>query len=459
MLPAVAPTLLAPASYATIPYYGLHAFRWIDASGGERYVRYTLRPAASAPRPNPRAARRLGRNYLQDEIGKRIEAGPVLFSLEVQIAQPGDPVEDPSAAWPKQRRRVTVGTLKINRLEHEREQHGDVLVFDPSRVTDGIECSDDPVLRFRPHAYSESVTTEDLMAAKWTAAEIPDQSGRTVVVTGANSGLGLATARELANAGASVVAACRDLAKGREAFGGDVRRTRSRRPGVGAGVRRSSSATDHDQLDLLINNAGVMAPPRRLTKDGFESQFGTNHLGHFALTGRLLPLLSAAPAPRVVTVSSGMHRSGTIKFDDLQREHGYNNWLAYSQSKLANLVFCFELQRRATAAGSALLSLAAHPGYAATNLQFAGPARAYERWFMAIANKVYAQSAEMGALPTLYAATVPDLPGGTFVGPDGFMEGRGHPKVVTAAGKAYNEDDWRRLWDVSEQLTGVHYES
>ncbi len=295
------------------------------------------------------------------------------------------------------------------------------------------------------------------MAAKWTAAEIPDQSGRTVVVTGANSGLGLATARQLANAGASVVAACRDLAKGREAFGGDVREL-DLADLASVQAFADQLATDHDQLDLLINNAGVMAPPRRLTKDGFESQFGTNHLGHFALTGRLLPLLSAAPAPRVVTVSSGMHRSGTIKFDDLQREHGYNNWQAYSQSKLANLEFCFELQRRATAAGSALLSLAAHPGYAATNLQFAGPARAYERWFMAIANKVYAQSAEMGALPTLYAATAPDLPGGTFVGPDGFMEGRGHPKVVTAAGKAYKEDDWRRLWDVSEQLTGVHYE-
>jgi NAD(P)-dependent dehydrogenase (short-subunit alcohol dehydrogenase family) len=216
-------------------------------------------------------------------------------------------------------------------------------------------------------------------------------------------------------------------------------------------------ATDHDQLDLLVNNAGVMAPPRRLTKDGFESQFGTNHLGHFALTGRLSHLLSAASAPRVVTVSSGMHKSGTIKFDDLQHEHGYNAWQAYSQSKLANLMFCFELQRRAIAAGSSLLSLAAHPGYAATNLQFAGPARVYERWFMALANKVYAQSAEMGALPILYAA-VADLPGGTYVGPDGFMEGRGHPTIVSAAGKAYKEDDWRRLWDVSEQLTGVHYE-
>jgi NAD(P)-dependent dehydrogenase (short-subunit alcohol dehydrogenase family) len=183
-----------------------------------------------------------------------------------------------------------------------------------------------------------------------------------------------------------------------------------------------------------------------------------NHLGHFALTGLLLPVLSAAPAPRVVTLSSGMHRSGSIKFGDLQREHGYNNWLAYGQSKLANLMFCFELQRRATAAGSPLLSLAAHPGYAATNLQFAAPAHAYERWFMAIGNQLFAQSAEMGALPVLYAATVAGLPGATYVGPDGFMEGRGHPKVVTAAGKAYNQDAWRRLWTASEELTGVRYE-
>ncbi|MGO9882197.1 MAG: oxidoreductase [Solirubrobacteraceae bacterium] len=295
------------------------------------------------------------------------------------------------------------------------------------------------------------------MAAKWTAADLHDQSGRTVVVTGANSGLGLATARALSNAGGRVVAACRNVAKGRGAFGGDVRELDLADL---ASVQSFAEqlATDHDHLDLLINNAGLMAPPRRLTKDGFESQFGTNHLGHFALTGRLLGLLSQAPAPRVVTVSSGMHRSGSLKFDDLQREHGYNNWQAYSQSKLANLEFCFELQRRATAAGSPLLSLAAHPGYSATNLQFAAPAHFYERWFMAVANKLYAQSAEMGALPILYAATVAGLPGGTYIGPDGFMEGRGHPKVVTAAGKAYNEDDWRRLWDVSEQLTGVHYE-
>ncbi len=296
-----------------------------------------------------------------------------------------------------------------------------------------------------------------MAAARWTAADIGAQNGRTVVVTGANSGLGLVAARELARAGADVIAACRDVDKGRDVFDGDVRALDLADLGS---VRAFAQelAGDHDRLDVLINNAGLMAAPRRLTKDGFESQFGTNHLGHFALTGRLMGLLSAADAPRVVTVSSGMHRGGTIKFDDLQREHGYNPWQAYNQSKLANLMFCFELQRRATAAGSRLLSLAAHPGYAATNLQFAGPARPHERLFMAVANRVYAQSAQMGALPILYAATVDGLPGGTYVGPDGFMEGRGHPTIVTAAGKAYDEDGWRRLWEASEQLTGVRYE-
>ncbi len=214
---------------------------------------------------------------------------------------------------------------------------------------------------------------------------------------------------------------------------------------------------EHDRLDLLINNAGVMAPPRRLTADGFESQFGTNHLGHFALTGLLLPRLLAAPAPRVVTVSSGAHRIGWMRFDDLQGERRYNNWLAYGQSKLSNLLFCFELQRRATQAGTELLSMAAHPGYAATNLQFAGPTAWHERALMAVTNRVVAQSAEMGALPSLFAATAPDLPGGSFIGPDGLLEQRGHPHVVTAAGRAYDEAAWRRLWDISEQLTGVCY--
>jgi NAD(P)-dependent dehydrogenase (short-subunit alcohol dehydrogenase family) len=304
------------------------------------------------------------------------------------------------------------------------------------------------------------------MASKWTAADIPSQRGTTVVVTGANSGLGLATARELARAGAKVVAAVRDVAKGDAAVGeiaaavpdasvevskldlGDLASVRQFADRLGA---------EQDRLDVLINNAGVMAPPRRTTVDGFESQFGTNHLGHFALTGLLLGQLLNAPAPRVVTVSSPAHRMGTIKFDDLQGERAYNNWLAYGQSKLANLMFAFELNRRAVHAGAGLKSYAAHPGYAATNLQFAGPARLYERALMVVGNRIFAQSAEMGVLPTLYAATVADVPGGSFVGPDGFMEQRGHPHLVTAAGKAYDQEAWRRLWEVSEELTGVRY--
>ena len=302
------------------------------------------------------------------------------------------------------------------------------------------------------------------MAGKWTAKDIPDQSGRLAVVTGANSGLGLVTARELARSGAAVVLAARNTPKGEQAAasineavpGADVRVQELDLADLGS-VRSFAETLDSDCLDLLINNAGLMAPPRRLTKDGFESQFGTNHLGHFALTGLLMPRLLAAFEPRVVTVSSTAHRAGQIDFDDLQRERKYNNWRAYGQSKLANLMFCFELQRRATEAGTSLRSMAAHPGYARTNLQFAAPTTR-DKAVMAVTNLLFAQSAEMGALPTLYAATFPDLPGGTFVGPGGLMEQRGHPKVVTAAGKAYDEDTWRRLWQISEELMGVHYQ-
>ena len=297
---------------------------------------------------------------------------------------------------------------------------------------------------------------------KWTADDIPSLSGTTAVVTGAGSGLGTVTARELARAGAQVIMAVRDTAKGERAASA----IRAGVPDAQLEVRRldladlesvrAFAATVQGPLDRLINNAGVMAPPRRLTADGFESQIGTNHLGHFALTGLLLEHLCAAPAPRVVTVSSGAHRIGSMHFEDLMGERGYNNWRAYGQSKLANLLFCFELARRAAQADSPLRSLAAHPGYAATNLQFAGPARFYEKAVMAVANHVVAQSADMGALPSLYAA-VADVPSGSFIGPDGFMEQRGHPKVVTAAGRAYDEDDWRRLWELSEQLTGVTF--
>ncbi len=301
----------------------------------------------------------------------------------------------------------------------------------------------------------------------WTAAEIGERSGVLAVVTGANSGLGLIIARELARAGARVVIACRDTVKADRAAAsisaavpGAQLELRALDLADLASVRAFASnlRETHASVDLLINNAGVMAPPRRITRDGFELQFGTNHLGHFALTGLLLEALLSAPAARVVTVSSAAHVIGKIDFEDLQRERHYNNWTAYAQSKLANLMFCFELQRRATAAGVALRSMAAHPGYAATNLQFAGPSRRYETALMAVTNRLVAQSAEMGALPVLYAATVPDLPGASFVGPGGLGGMRGHPHVVTAAQRARDEQTWRRLWEVSEQLTGVGYQ-
>lgn len=292
---------------------------------------------------------------------------------------------------------------------------------------------------------------------KWTAADIPDQSGKVAIVTGANSGLGASIARDLARAGASVVLAVRNTAKGEEVAEqiGDRARVEELDLADLASVRSFAERLTERRIDLLINNAGVMAPPRRMTADGFESQIGTNHLGHFALTGLLMPHVLAADTPRVVTQASGAHRVGRINFDDLQGERHYNNWLAYGQSKLANLMFAFELQARA--AGTALKSLAAHPGYAATNLQFAGPARWYERASMAVANRVIAQDAAAGALPALYAATAPDAVGGSYFGPDGHLELRGSPHLVTAAGRAYDEQARRRLWEMSEELTGVQY--
>jgi NAD(P)-dependent dehydrogenase (short-subunit alcohol dehydrogenase family) len=303
----------------------------------------------------------------------------------------------------------------------------------------------------------------------WTAADIPDQSGRTAVVTGANSGLGMVASRELARAGARVVMACRDTARGEEAAG-EVRR---RAPGAEVqvvpldladlgSVRTAAEQLDgaHDSIDLLVNNAGVMALPHRTTADGFEMQLGTNHLGHFALTGLLLPALLRG-AGRVVTVSSEAHKIGKIDFDDLQSERRYRRWRAYGQSKLANLLFTNELQRRAEAASTPLQSLAAHPGYAATNLQSAGPrmegSRVGER-LAALGNRVLAQDDEMGALPLLRAATDGSLGGGTYVGPDGPLEMRGHPKPVGMSGAAKDGATAERLWRVSEELTGVRYE-
>ena len=301
------------------------------------------------------------------------------------------------------------------------------------------------------------------MSSNWTAADIPDQNGRIAIVTGANSGLGLVTARELARAGARVVMACRNQEKGREA----VRAVEVRAPGAKVELEALDLASldsvrsfaervreRHPELDLLINNAGVMATPRRETADGFELQFGTNHLGHFALTGLLLDTLEGREDGRVVTLSSGAHRSGRIAFDNLGGERHYFRWRAYGQSKLANLMFALELDRRLRAAGSSIKSLAAHPGWAATNLQTSGPPK-LDALLMALPNRFYAQSDEMGALPTLYAATEPGLEGGTYIGPDGFAEGRGHPIQVAPSKAARDESVAGMLWEVSEDMTGV----
>jgi NAD(P)-dependent dehydrogenase (short-subunit alcohol dehydrogenase family) len=303
------------------------------------------------------------------------------------------------------------------------------------------------------------------VSEKWTAEQIPDQAGRVAVVTGANSGLGLVTAKELARAGAEVVLACRDTEKGEAAVGS----IRDEVPGASVSLEAldlssldsvravaERFAAVHDRLDLLINNAGLMAPPRGETADGFELQFGTNHLGHFALTGLLLGLLQGREDARVVTLSSTAHKIGRINFDDLQSEHRYGRWRAYCQSKLANVLFARELERRLRASGSTVKSLAAHPGYAATNLQSAAPP-ALDRAVMAVSNRLFAQSAAMGALPTLYAATRPYLDGGLFIGPDGFEEARGHPKVVRPVHAGRDEATAKRLWSVSEELTGVEY--
>jgi NAD(P)-dependent dehydrogenase (short-subunit alcohol dehydrogenase family) len=301
------------------------------------------------------------------------------------------------------------------------------------------------------------------MAEGWTAKDIPDQSGRNAIVTGANSGLGLVTARELARAGASVAMACRNLDKGHAA----IEQVRAAVPDAEVQLEELDLASlesvrgfveryraTHDGLDLLINNAGVMAPPRRRTADGFELQFGTNHLGHFLLTTLLLDLMEGREDARVVTLSSTAHKMGRIAFDNLNGDRHYFRWFAYGQSKLANLLFALELDRRLRAQGSTVKSLAAHPGYAATNLQSAAPPLV-DRVVMKVSNAVIAQSDDMGALPTLFAATQPGLSGGTYVGPDGPGEQRGHPTIVKPSGRARGEESARRLWQVSEELTGV----
>jgi NAD(P)-dependent dehydrogenase (short-subunit alcohol dehydrogenase family) len=298
---------------------------------------------------------------------------------------------------------------------------------------------------------------------------MPDLSGRTVIVTGANSGLGFEASRALATRGARVVMACRSTERGAEA----ADRIRGSVPAASLAVleldladlrsvRRFASIVRewYDAIDLLVNNAGVMAIPRSETTDGFETQFGVNHLGHFALTGLLFDRLAAADA-RVVTQSSALHERGRIDFDDLHGERDYDPWDAYGQSKLANLLFAYELQRRLDEAGPhGVRSVACHPGWAATNLQARGP-EARDDWLrlavVRLANALFAQDAADGVLPMLYAATE-DVAGGSYVGPGGFRSMRGPPEVQRSSDRSYDRDTARRLWTVSEELTGVEYD-
>jgi len=295
----------------------------------------------------------------------------------------------------------------------------------------------------------------------WTFDNIPPQTGRTAIVTGANTGIGYETALALARKGAHVILACRDLKKAEAA----VERITAERPAGSArareldlsdleSVRRFADkfAAEHERLDLLINNAGVMVPPYSKTAQGFELQFGTNHLGHFALVAHLLPLLRRTPGARLVVVSSGVHHQGRIDFDDLDfAKRGYSAWRAYAQSKLANLLFALELQRKLAAAGESLIVTAAHPGYTATDLQrTAGIARLF--------NPLFAMRPPQGALPTLRAATDPDARAGEYFGPRRFFEMNGPPERARINRRARDLEVAARLWQVSEQLTGVHFD-
>lgn len=302
----------------------------------------------------------------------------------------------------------------------------------------------------------------------WTAAQMGDLSGTTVIVTGANSGLGYEAARAFAGHGAHVVLACRSTDRGTEA----AERIHEETPDASTTVLELDLADlssiqefvtafedTHDDLHILCNNAGVMAIPRSETADSFERQFGVNHLGHFALTCYLLDILRETDGEtRVVTQSSGLHEGGEIDFDDLQSEHSYDAWDAYSQSKLANLLFAYELQRRLSNASEDVSSVACHPGYAATNLQQRGPKQSgslLRLWAMKAANALIAQDAEMGALSLLYAATASSVTGGEYIGPGGFKNMRGHPEAQRSSDRSYDKPTAERLWKASEELTGV----
>jgi NAD(P)-dependent dehydrogenase (short-subunit alcohol dehydrogenase family) len=308
----------------------------------------------------------------------------------------------------------------------------------------------------------------------WTPSNIPDQSGRTVLVTGGNSGLGYQTVLQLARKGAHVLLGARDRTRGQaaldrlaaEARGSTIELAQLDLADLASVERFSTGFLGRGQdLDVLVNNAGVMAiPHRETTSQGYERQFGTNHLGHFALTGRLLPALIKRPGSRVVTVSSNQHkRAKGINFDDLQGEHSYQPWPAYAHSKLVNAMFVLELDRRLRAAGLGVISVGAHPGFASTNLQISGPRSGGTSLIghgLGFATRLLGQPASYGALPQLYAATAGGVHGGEYFGPDGPGEMRGHhPKLVRFSAAARDEAAAARLWAVSEELTGVKFEA
>ncbi len=309
------------------------------------------------------------------------------------------------------------------------------------------------------------------MQDNWSVERMPDLSGATVVVTGANSGLGYEATHAFARKGAHVVMACRSVERGENAR----EEIREDLPSASLSVHECDLGDldsvrafaeefrqTYPSLHVLCNNAGVMAIPRSETAEGFETQFGVNHLGHFALTGLLLDrLVETDGETRVVTQSSAVHESGEIDFDDLQSEEAYDEWDAYAQSKLANVLFAYELDRRLRSADLKVKSVACHPGYAATDLQRRGPEMAGSRlrlWAMRAANALFAQSARQGALPMLYAATAPDIEGGDYIGPGGFRNMRGAPEKQRSSERSYDRERAARLWEVSEELTGVTYE-
>lgn len=307
------------------------------------------------------------------------------------------------------------------------------------------------------------------MKSGWTYDDIPDQSGRVALVTGANSGLGFHTARGLAAKGARVLMACRSTRRGEQAKDKILSLSPQARLAVVeldlgdlSSVETCAAllAGQEERIDILVNNAGVMAISRQETAQGFERQLGVNHLGHFALTGKLLPLLLAASGSRIVNVSSMAHRSGRIDFSDLHGRRSYNRFRAYSQTKLANLLFTFALQRRLPRKDAPPLAVAAHPGWSETNLQYAAARERGSRLeivTMRLLNALFSQDAAQGALPQLYAAAAPGVEGGDYIGPGGWMEIRGFPRKVTAVAAARDEDAAQRLWDISVSLTGESY--